>query len=245
MSEAPADLLPWDTEHFGHRIARARADRLRPEAAPALLAWCRDHAVACLYLLANTEDPETCRVAMDHGFRLVDVRLTLAREGPVPPPPPPPRPVRPAVAGDLPALEAVAASVHTDTRFFADPRLAPRAPALYRIWIAKSVQGEADAVWTVDHEGGAAAYVTCRVEGSGRGSIGLVGVHPALQGQGVGPALLRHALAWFAGRGIGHVEVVTQGRNLPAQRLYQRCGFEPASIRLWYHCWLTPDPSTA
>jgi len=31
--------------------------------------------------------------------------------------------------------------------------------------------------------------------------------------------------------------VVTQGRNLAAQRLYQRNGFVTASLQLWYHRW--------
>jgi ribosomal protein S18 acetylase RimI-like enzyme len=34
------------------------------------------------------------------------------------------------------------------------------------------------------------------------------------------------------------VSVVTQGRNVAAQRLYQRAGFVTASTQLWYHRWL-------
>ena len=38
--------------------------------------------------------------------------------------------------------------------------------------------------------------------------------------------------------GITYIDVVTQGRNYSAQRLYQRCGFITQSTELWYHKWL-------
>ena len=33
--------------------------------------------------------------------------------------------------------------------------------------------------------------------------------------------------------------VVTQGRNVAAQRLYQSAGFRTAAVQLWHHCWFT------
>jgi len=36
---------------------------------------------------------------------------------------------------------------------------------------------------------------------------------------------------------IDKVSVVTQGHNLAAQRLYQRCGFLTHSIKFYYHKW--------
>lgn len=35
----------------------------------------------------------------------------------------------------------------------------------------------------------------------------------------------------------GKIEVVTQGRNIAAQRLYQKCGFKTNKVELWYHKW--------
>jgi hypothetical protein len=34
------------------------------------------------------------------------------------------------------------------------------------------------------------------------------------------------------------VTVVTQGRNLPAQRLYQSRGFRTQRLQVWHHLWL-------
>jgi ribosomal protein S18 acetylase RimI-like enzyme len=70
------------------------------------------------------------------------------------------------------------------------------------------------------------------------GSRAAIGVGPAARGHGVGTALVEALLSWAGSRGAERVTVVTQGRNVAAQRLYQRCGFLTRSIHLWYHHWL-------
>ena len=57
------------------------------------------------------------------------------------------------------------------------------------------------------------------------------------RGRGGGSALVQGALAWFADRGVTQVLVVTQGRNVGAQRLYQKAGFLTRKVELWYHRW--------
>ena len=49
------------------------------------------------------------------------------------------------------------------------------------------------------------------------------------------------ALAWFSESGVRDVQVVTQGRNRAALRLYQRCGFVIEAVELWYHRWFTAE----
>ena len=71
------------------------------------------------------------------------------------------------------------------------------------------------------------------------GQIGLVGVHPDARGNGVGAALVNAGLRWFGSVGARDVAVVTQGQNVTAQRLYQRCGFATSRIELWYHKWFS------
>jgi ribosomal protein S18 acetylase RimI-like enzyme len=44
-------------------------------------------------------------------------------------------------------------------------------------------------------------------------------------------------MAYFGKRRIAKVNVVTQGRNVRAQRLYQKSGFATDSVMLWYHKW--------
>jgi ribosomal protein S18 acetylase RimI-like enzyme len=137
-------------------------------------------------------------------------------------------------------LREIAGVSHTDSRFYHDsgfPR--QRCDELYRTWIEKSCNGYADIVLVAEVEDTAVGYISCHLLDGGGGQIGLVGVDAQMQGHGLGRALICSALTWFAGQGATRVTVVTQGRNLAAQRLYARSGFVPKSVQLWYHRWFS------
>jgi dTDP-4-amino-4,6-dideoxy-D-galactose acyltransferase len=85
-------------------------------------------------------------------------------------------------------------------------------------------------------------YVACRLGERQTGQIELLGVDTPAQGVGLGMRLVMAALEWFAANRATGVSVVTQGRNVAAQRLYQKCGFTTESLRLWYHCWFESGP---
>ena len=67
--------------------------------------------------------------------------------------------------------------------------------------------------------------------------IGVFGLDERLRGVGAAKYLLDAALWALKESGKEHVEVVTQGRNYAAQRLYQRAGFLTQKTELWYHKW--------
>ena len=69
------------------------------------------------------------------------------------------------------------------------------------------------------------------------GEIALVGVQARARGRGIGQALLQAARTWFEENGLRAIRVATQGRNLAAQRLYQRNGFRTETVQLYYHRW--------
>jgi dTDP-4-amino-4,6-dideoxy-D-galactose acyltransferase len=230
--------LPWDSEFFGVRIGSVLPHRLDAKTVAAIRAFRREERIDCLYLLADLSDAETIRRAEDEGFRIVDLRVTLERRGALLKTAEPANGVRirPAEERDLPLLQALARENHVDSRFYYDghfPR--ERCDALYATWIENAVRGEADRVLVPEVDGRAVGYITCHREGPPR--IGLLGVGPAAQGKGLGGRLIREALAWFAGEGIERVSVVTQGRNVRAQRAYQREGFTTAAVEVWYHGW--------
>jgi len=82
-------------------------------------------------------------------------------------------------------------------------------------------------------------YLTAHVDGDGTGWIGLVAVASAARGKGLGTSLLAAGGRWMAERGIRTSRVVTQGRNIAAQRMYQQAGFRTHSLQLWYHRWFS------
>lgn len=235
-------FLQWDSDFFGCNIASVTTEFLDAQQHEQLQLWCEDNAIDCLYLLADPESANLER-AQFNGFALRDVRVTLDRKVA-------PHDSRastlesvisPYAADDLDELRAIARVSHRDTRFYRDGKfLRQRCDELYATWIEKSCRGGADAVFVARSENRAVGYVTCHLtmrDGVQTGTIGLVGVAAAAQGKGLGRALIETALHWFCEHGAAHVEVVTQGHNVAAQRLYQKCGFATCEVRFWFHKW--------
>ena len=234
------ELLDWDSSFFGLTIARLRAARVDDEEAEAALAWCEEHAVDCLYFLASGDDRETLRAVEERSFDLVDVRIDLRRRLDVATPDPALlERVRPAGATDRDALAAISREAFTASRFFFDGRFPhDLCAALFETWLDRALAGElAETVLCADLDGAPAGFVTCELDESGDGRIGLLGVAERARGRGLGTRLCQAALAWFAREGAGAATVTTQGRSVPALRLYERCGFNTSAVSLWYHRW--------
>lgn len=236
-----AQILPWDTQFFGKRIARVSSEQISTEMMQEIDAWCAEEAVECLYYLADSADTGSIRVAEEADFRLQDIRVTFTQKRPAQP-----RQLSPGgrlrfgQPSDLDALLPIAGSAYSESRFFRDPGFGPeQSAALYEIWLRQSLlEDYAQAVFVAEHEDQAAAYITCDVDTATQaGKIGLMGVGEAARGQQFGTKLVLLALSWFWQQGMERVTVVTQGSNIPAQNLYQKCGFISESVRLWYHKW--------
>jgi dTDP-4-amino-4,6-dideoxy-D-galactose acyltransferase len=234
-------FLEWDSQFFNLRIGRLTPNRLTPEAMPFILDWCRANRIDCIYFLADPDDSETTRLTARHEFQLVDIRVTLenrwfasAHHSPLPAE----KGVRTFRPDDLQALRDMAGRIHQDSRFFFDPHFPrPRSRALFETWIEKSCADAEGKVFIAEFQGKPMGYIACRRVNSQTGQIDLVGVDGPAQGQGLGGRLVKAALSWFSTGHINQAFVVTQGRNLPAQRVYQKCGFVTQSMQLWHHRW--------
>jgi len=238
MGTSSCEVLTWDSEFFGFPIARLVGRRLTPDRIRDEFSWSRCKGIRCLYFLADVDDPPTTALAEANGFQLVDIRMTLERNlagdvsslGV-------PGTVRLAQPGDVAALRALASTIHRVTRYYADPRFhRERCDELYALWIENSCRGWADAVFVAEHEGRPAGYITCHRDGH----IGLFGVAQDAQGRKFGSRLVYEALVWFRAHDLALASVVTQGRNVRAQRVYQRAGFVTRSLQLSYHYWFDP-----
>ena len=236
----PAEVLPWDTDFFGVRVARARiGGAFTAEEGTALIDWCGANRIGWLYALVPP-DPASIREAERCEMALTDVRVELAC---VPDAiPVAPGSVRPLRGDDLAAMRELARTGHRDSRFFADPRVPEeRAEALFMRWIERdSTAGDNSWAAVAVAEDRPLGYITANLDAGRCGWIRLIAVSQGARGLGIGSALVGAAGRWMRDRGAVEARVITQGRNIAAQRLYQQNGFRTSSVNLWYHKWFTP-----
>jgi dTDP-4-amino-4,6-dideoxy-D-galactose acyltransferase len=236
-------VLEWDTQFFGVRIASVVGHRLDRASASAALEWCQQERIECLYFLADAADDETIATAEEHGFGMKDVRLTYTRRlepslKESSPAEPAGGRIRPSQPDDSPVLERIADGSFIDSRFYFDRRFPrPAVTEMYKVWIRQSVQGQADEVLVLEHDGRPSGFITCHLLGDRQGQCRLGGLDPALRGRGLGLQMYDAALRWFARADVETVIYVTQARNIRAQRLFQRLGFQSQSTQIWYHKW--------
>ena len=242
MSSGLVCIQPWDSSHFGLRIARAIPRRLDQAAFSRLEADCVNQGIDCLYFLADAADQATIATLQAGCFDLADIRLTLDNR------------VRRLVEltaasefrfrlgrkSDLEALLPIAGASYMLSRFYTDMRFgSDKASLMYQVWLTNSLTaGYADAVIVAEFAERPVGFVTCHLhKPHGEANLGLVGVAESVRGMGCMSGMLHFAGQWLSDRGIGQVNVVTQGKNIPAQRAYQRCGFVSRSVELWFHKW--------
>lgn len=231
-----AEFLEWDSAFWGKRIGRARVANLKRT--DDLDQWAAQNDVDCVFFLAGGDDPASAHAAEAGGFRLMDVRVELARDAAPAPLAAGIREVRP---GESDRLRAIASSSHGVTRFYADPNFPDdRCDEFYGTWIRNSLDGWAAGVLVAenDGDGGPVGYVSCHID-DGTGSIGLIAVDANARGGGVGVALSESAVAWCAERGVDRMTVATQARNIPALRTFERSGFLVTNVGIWFHKWYT------
>lgn len=237
---SPCEYLPWDSQFFGLRIGRVvQPGSLSEAALQRIERWCDAEQIDCVYLFNDGDDIETGIRAEEHGFRLVDVRVTYESRVPGERPKPPSNGViRPFRNSDLPTLVDIAGRSHHGTRFYADPHFSrQQCDDLYRVWLRKSCEGWANQVLVAELHGKPCGYLTVHLDRPDLGRVGLVAVAGEARNRGIGTLLVSASLDWMAGQSATRAIWSTQGRNIPGQRLCGRTGFELVSTGLWHHRW--------
>ena len=232
--------LPWDTEFFGYRIAIVSEPSFTEKAFLEMLDAACDTGIECLYLLVSARDSDVVRLAEESGSHLTDIRITLTQRLDASRQSSQNRPasIRRAHEDEADILAKMAHDCFAETRFSRYLHFTEaQCEAFYGTWIEKSCRGWADMVLVAESEKGPAGFISCHSEAEGRGKIGLICVHRAARGQGLGKHLVDAALDWFVENGANRVSVVTQGSNISALQLFQKCGFAITSVDLWFHKW--------
>ena len=109
---------------------------------------------------------------------------------------------------------------------------------LYKVWIKKSICKLMAKETLVVRDGNAYVGMVTLDEKNSRGNIGLIAVDSQFRGKKYGKELVRAAQKWFAIHGYKQGQVVTQGLNISACRLYKKCGYSVEKVEYFYHFWL-------
>jgi ribosomal protein S18 acetylase RimI-like enzyme len=218
---------PWDSRFFGARIFKAH---LREAELTQVVAEAARAGAECLYLFIDSGHLVDIEEAVRNGARLVDLRVELAgrirpeKDNAAPP-------TRRATHADRKRLLLQASELAKESRFAHDARIPDqRVRDMYEIWLDRCLDEGVIAVPEAREAGFVGAFRDGDVA-----RIELVYVHAASRGQGLGGALIREAVAAMAAT---DASVVTQTRNIAAQRLYQSLGLRSRSTTAVLHLWL-------
>jgi ribosomal protein S18 acetylase RimI-like enzyme len=170
------------------------------------------------------EHPGDMRALEAAGLRVVDVGVTLVRNGADPV-------AHTALdvgllrAGDPEAVLEIAGTCFRYSRFHLDPLVPPAtADKVKREWVASYVTGARGLELLVARDGGTpVGFLAVLADGDAR-VIDLVGVSVDRQARGVGTALVA-AFVERHGPQARELRVGTQIANVPSLRLYARFGF--------------------
>lgn len=136
------------------------------------------------------------------------------------------------------ALIALAIQSGIYSRFNVDKKIGRiKYEELYKEWIINSVNKKlAKEVLVYEENGIIAGFITLG-EKKSIADIGIIAVDSDYRGRGIGQSLMTSAENWFANNSFNQIQVVTQGNNLPACKLYERCGYTIDKIEYFYHLW--------
>jgi len=234
--------LKWDSEFFGNNIAYLSCLRLTPNIEKRARDFVRKKRIDLLEYRCNCHDHLSVETAEQNGYSFVDIRLTLEqrltesrslklRDG---------FSIRKAVERDIKILQECGHDIYRLSRYYYDPNFDPeKVNEFYSSWINKAVLGLFDDYcYVLCDKDLPIGFCTIKEYHVQSARIGLVGLDQNYNNSGLGSYMLEQVLENLRINNINYVEVVTQGRNYAAQRLYQRCGFITKNTELWYHKWL-------
>lgn len=237
--------LAWDTQMFGFPAARldfllvqrGATSEIQHHLIAAVLERARKHGIRHLISRVDSSNLEVIDAFEQAGFETIDEIETFSLQ-----------PVRRSdmpdftqdittrlfAEPDLEQILQIARSSYVFDRFHSDAAIDSRiADRIHEEWMRNSCRGSAADAVVVAAEGSTVlGYATCKADresrrhlGLGIGSIVLVATAEHARKRGVARACTMAAVRWFQDRGSEAIQVGTQRRNLPAARLYEKCGF--------------------
>lgn len=230
--EMAFEILPWDSDFFKFKVARIR-EHIDLTNNKSVLKDLFENGINLAYYSSPDQLP-----IFDNNFYtilLVDKKVTYSKR----------------VNNQQPGINiesynkhypeeklvklAISSGVYS--RFNTDERIGRQNfETLYTQWISKSVSKEiADEVLVYKENNNLQGFVTIGKKDN-KADIGIIAVDPSSRGKGIGKALMFAAENFYYNKS-DTIQVVTQGDNLPACKLYESCGYAVDKTEYFYHLW--------
>jgi len=227
VDELTLEVLPWDTEFFGFRVARADLTRGELER---VVERAQAGKVECVYLTVDGDHPEVVQEAILRGARLVQFRLKAHRDTRRVPrdPDPSTRLARPA---DRPKVLKLARELSSMSRFAADPRFPQdRVADLYEHQMVRCLESGVVAVPTDDARG------VCAVSVDGSDAyVQVAYIDPSERHRALGQALILTAMQAVDAK---RVYAAAKASNMGVIRTSLSLGFRIREFAVLMHLWL-------
>lgn len=234
--------LEWDTDFFGLNVGYISCLRLTPNIEKHIKNFIRRERIDLVEYLCNCHDRESVITAGKNGYLFVDIRLTFEQFLPdkIEVQKKVDYHVKKGEHSDIEKLKHIATDIYKYSRYYFDGNFdREKVRVFYQNWAEKAIRAQFDDyAYVLYHSQNPIGFCTIKKIRENAARIGLFGMDPEFTGGGLAKHLLDTSLQKLRKEeGVDYAEVVTQGRNYAAQKLYQRCGFVTKSTELWYHKW--------
>ena len=238
MDTKPYEILSWDTDFFGCKVAKVNLNNLDYQSLTDVIKELKNDGVQWVYGFGNNE----CAFAQELGGLLVDEKTTyltntlklstqlLPYANVIPYPHSTP----------TPELYELALESGKYSRFLIDPKSGfENFKRLYYKWMENCVNKQIALetfIYQVDNK--IVGFIAVG-EKNKRGDLIIAAIDPKLQGKGIGTQLYHTGCQFLLNKGFSTIQAVIQSQNIPIIKLYSKIGLEKIEkIEYVYHFWL-------
>jgi dTDP-4-amino-4,6-dideoxy-D-galactose acyltransferase len=231
------EILDWDSNFFGFKVARINLDHTSPVDLDGVFEEIKKERVRLVYLSSPVRLNNDQSISLNYSGVFVDEKITYVKD------------IEEACYNCEniikfeqlePTSQMISLAYESGvySRFKVDDKIgSEKFEELYKLWIENSVNKSIASDVLIYSKNSQILGLITLGEKNSVGDIGIVSVDARARGIGIGKELIYSAISLFEKNGYSKVQVVTQGDNIPACKLYERCGFNVEKVEYLYHYW--------
>lgn len=237
-------VLKWDSKFWRKKTATIFTPVINKKVIKRISIFIEKNKIKFCSFLCNSNHAESVNLAELNKFKLTDIRLTFEKDIKL---------VKKtknnndynfslATKKNIKELEKIVNNIYQSSRYYYDINFDKvKVNHYYKDWVKKSVLGLFDDYCLILNSkkyNKIIGFVSLRINNDNSASIGLIGINKEFEGRGFGSIIMKNLFYHLYLKKVKKLYVVTQGRNIRAQRLYQKNDFIIKSSGIWYHKWL-------